>query len=89
MVTKPKTSLEHCTNVDQRKYDVISEFHVMLLCHQIQYLKNVNVTLFHRDSVMVILVMYQSDCWRFYPRLYWSGGKSILGQDAEPRVPLK
>lgn len=87
MVTKPKTSLEHCTNVDQRKYDVISEFHVMLLCHQIQYLKN--VTLFHRDSVMVILVMYQSDGWRFYPRLYWSGGKSILGQDAEPRVPLK
>lgn len=60
MVTKPKTSLEHCTNVDQRKYDVMSEFHVMLLCHQIQYFKNVNVTLFHRDSVMVILVMYQS-----------------------------
>lgn len=54
-----KTSLEHCTNVvDQHKYDVISAFHVMLLCHQIQYFKNVNVTLSHGDSVMVILVMY-------------------------------
>lgn len=65
MVTKPKTSLKHCTNVDQRKYDVISEFHVMLLCHQVQYFKNVNVTLFQFDTVMVILVMYQSDGWRF------------------------
>lgn len=54
-----KTSLEHCTNVvDQHKYDVISAFHVILLCHQIQYFKNVNVTLSHGDSVMVILVMY-------------------------------